>query len=121
MDGCLYFVGLDGRRRQTLVAHSRPVSVLRSSGERVVSGGYDGMVVVHRLSDLEREAAVTIHNGNNVTSLALDTVSAGFHTVFFCWGGGHCQSVSMRLTEGYCKSWDYILCLQNKPYSNIFH
>lgn len=81
MDGCLYLVGLDGRRRQTLVAHSRPVSVLRSSGERVVSGGYDGMVVVHRLSDLEREAAVTIHNGNNVTSLALDTVSAGFFVV----------------------------------------
>lgn len=98
MDGCLYFVGVDGRRRQTLVAHSRPVSVLRSSGERVVSGGYDGMVVVHRLSDLEREAAVTIHNGNNVTSLALDTVSEGFIQDFLLGVGegekfvGHCHS-----------------------------
>ena len=70
------------------MAHSRPVSVLRSSGERVVSGGYDGMVVVHRLSDLEREAAVTIHNGNNVTSLALDTVSVG---VAYCVGVYMCS------------------------------
>ena len=74
MDGCLHFVGVDSQRRQTL-AHSKPVSVLRCGGGKVVSGGYDGMVMVHRLADLEREAAVTIHNGNNVTSLVLDNVS----------------------------------------------
>ena len=39
-----------------------------------MSGGYDGMVMVHRMADLEREAAVSIHNGSNITSLALDTV-----------------------------------------------
>ena len=75
MDGCLHFVGVDSQRRQTLVAHSKPVSVLQCGGGKVVSGGYDGMVMVHRLADLEREAAVTIHNGNNVTSLVLDNVS----------------------------------------------
>ena len=40
-----------------------------------MSGGYDGLVAVHRMGDLEREMVVTIHSGNNVTSLALDTVS----------------------------------------------
>ena len=67
-------VGLDGQNRRTLQAHRKPVSMLRCAGGRAVSGGYDGMVMVHRMADLEREAAVSIHNGNNITSLALDTV-----------------------------------------------
>ena len=75
MDGCLHVVGVDGQHRHTLPAHTKPVSILRSAGGRVVSGGYDGMVAVHRLRDLEREAAVTIHSGSNVTALALDSVS----------------------------------------------
>ena len=76
MDGCLHVVGLDEQRRHTLPAHTKPVSVLRCGGGRLVSGGYDGNVTVHRTTDLERERTVTVHNGSQVTSLALDSVSS---------------------------------------------
>ena len=75
MDGYLHVVGLDGYRRHTLSAHIKPISVLRCTGGRIVSGGYDGMIVIHRMADLERERTITVHNGHNVTSLAIDTVS----------------------------------------------
>ena len=75
MDGSLHVVGLDCQQRHTLPAHSKPVSVLRCGGGRVVSGGYDGAVVVHRMADLERERTITVHTGNCVTSLVLDSVS----------------------------------------------
>ena len=75
MDGYLHVVGLDGYRRHTLSAHIKPVSVLRCTGGRIVSGGYDGMIVIHRMTDLERERTITVHNGHNITSLAIDTVS----------------------------------------------
>ena len=46
-----------------------------------MSGSYDGTVVVHRHSDLERERTVTVHSGSCVTSLALDSVSG---TILHC-------------------------------------
>ena len=73
MDGCLHWLGLDGQPRHCLRAHSKAVSVLRCGAERVVSGGYDTILKVHRAVDFFCETAVCIHDGS-ITTVVLDKV-----------------------------------------------
>ena len=100
MDGCLHVVSLDSHQRHTLPAHTKPVSVVRCGGGRVVSGGYDGTVVVHRMTDLERERTVTVHSGSRVTSLALDCVSGNSLVT-----ESHFQFQSWPLFRGFTLCW----------------
>ena len=100
MDGCLHVVSLDSHQRHTLPAHTKPVSVVRCGGGRVVSGGYDGTVVVHRMTDLERERTITVHSGSRVTSLALDCVSGNSLVT-----ESHFQFQSWPLFRGFTLCW----------------
>ncbi len=70
MDGSLNLIGHNGLLRFSVPAHSKPISILRCHGDKVVTGGYDGVVMVHRLSDMACVNSVFVHKGH-ITALAI--------------------------------------------------
>ena len=74
MDGSLNLIGHNGLLRFSVPAHSKPISILHCHGDKVVTGGYDGVVMVHRLSDMACVNSVFVHKGH-ITALAVVEVS----------------------------------------------
>ena len=64
MDGTLNLIGHNGILQFTVPAHSRPISILHCHGDKVVTGGYDGVVMVHRLTDMVCVNSVFVHKGH---------------------------------------------------------
>ena len=64
MDGSLNLIGHNGLLRFTVPAHSKPISVLYCHGNMVITGGYDGVVMVHRLTDMVCVNSVFVHKGH---------------------------------------------------------
>ena len=74
MDGSLNLIGHNGLLRFSVPAHSKPISILRCHGDKVVTGGYDGVVMVHRLSDMACVNSIFVHKGH-ITAVAVVEVS----------------------------------------------
>ena len=74
MDGSLNLIGHNGLLRFSVPAHSKPISILHCHGGKVVTGGYDGVVMVHRLSDMACVNSVFVHKGH-ITAVAVVGVS----------------------------------------------
>ncbi len=70
MDGFLHLIGHNGSLQHSIQAHTRPVSVMRASPDKVVTGGYDTVVKVHRVIDFFPLNSVFIHNGT-ISALTL--------------------------------------------------
>ena len=70
MDGSLNLIGHNGLLRFSVPAHSKPISILRCHGDKVITGGYDGVVMVHRLSDMACVNSVFVHKGH-ITALTI--------------------------------------------------
>ena len=77
MDGSLILTGHDGIQQYCVPAHSKPVSILRVYSTIVVTGGYDGVVKVHRLIDFVCTNAIYVHPGS-ISALTWTAVSAYF-------------------------------------------
>jgi len=77
MDGSLHLIGHSGIPQHSIRAHRKPISVMRCTGDRVVTGGYDAAVKVHRIPDFFCVNSVFIHNGG-ITALAVVEVSSYF-------------------------------------------
>ena len=80
MDGSLNLIGHNGLLRFSVPAHSKPISVLRCHGDKAVTGGYDGVVMVHRLTDMACVNSVFVHNGH-ISAVAIVEV----HKIMFAW------------------------------------
>ena len=74
MDGSLHLIGHDGKLRNTVQAHSRPVGVMKCQGDKVITGGYDTLVQVHHVLALSSLFSVQLHTGS-ISSLFVDQVS----------------------------------------------
>ena len=101
MDGSLNLIGHNGLLRFSVPAHSKPISILCCHGDKVVTGGYDGVVMVHRLSDMACVNSVFVYKGH-ITALAV--VEVGLHllcTVYSCnlWQGIKFGSLVVYLYE----------------------
>lgn len=70
MDGSLTLIGHNGLLRFSVPAHSKPISILRCHGDKVITGGYDGVVMVHRLTDMACVNSVFVHKGH-ITALTI--------------------------------------------------
>ena len=70
MDGSLQLIGHNGRILNSIQAHEKPVSVLKYCGDKVITGSYDSVVLVHRTVDFFCLNSVEIHRGG-ITALAL--------------------------------------------------
>ena len=77
MDGSLHLIGHSGIPQHSIRAHRKPISVMRCTGDRVVTGGYDAAVKVHRIPDFFCVNSVFIHNGG-ITALAMVEVGIYF-------------------------------------------
>ena len=64
MDGSLNLISHSGTVCFTVPAHSKPISNLHCHGEKVITGGYDGVVMVHRLRDMVCVNSVFVHKGH---------------------------------------------------------
>jgi len=79
MDGSLHLIGYNGIPAHSIRAHRKPISVMRCTADRVVTGGYDTGVKVHRIPDFHFVNSVFIHNGS-LTALTLVEVGSYTHT-----------------------------------------
>ena len=82
MDGSLNLIGHNGLLRFSVPAHSKPISVLRCYGDQVVTGGYDGVVMVHRLTDMACVNSVFVHKGH-ITAVTIVEVQ-NFTRIILC-------------------------------------
>ena len=78
MDGVLNLIGHNGLLHHCVPAHDKPISVLRWYGNKIITGGYDNAVKVHRTSaSLNRLVCVNsvfVHEGN-ILALAVVEVN----------------------------------------------
>lgn len=79
MDGTLSLIGYNGLLYHCVPAHDKAISILKWYGNKIITGGYDSTVKVHRTSasmnSLVCVNSVYIHDGN---ILALIVVEVGY-------------------------------------------
>ena len=91
MDGTLSLIGYNGLLLQCVPAHDKAISVLRWYNNKIITGGYDSSVKVHRTSaSLNRLVCVNsvyVHDGN-ITAVAVVEVSlvpcVKYHSSIVC-------------------------------------
>ena len=75
MNGSLHLIGHSGILQHSFRPHRKPISVMRCTGDRVVTGSYDAVVKVHQIPNFFLVNSVCIHNGG-ITALAMVEVSS---------------------------------------------
>ncbi len=74
MDGFLHLIGHNGFPQHSIQAHSRAISVMRTTPDKVLTGGYDSVVCVHRVIDFCLVNSVFVHTAP-ISALTLIEVS----------------------------------------------
>lgn len=74
MDGTLTLIGYNGSVYHCIPAHDKPISVLKWYGSHIITGGYDKIVKVHRISTSPTHLicvnSVFVHEGS-ISALAV--------------------------------------------------
>ena len=65
MDCSLNLTGHNGLLHFTIPAHSKPINILCYHGNKVITEGYHGVVMVHRLTDMVGVNSVFVHKGHS--------------------------------------------------------